>query len=322
MKKLLFLLLLMPLTVLGQQENSAFAKAQKLFNNASYAEAKPIFDNHLKQYPDDIKTLEYLGDIAGYSKKWDTAIGYYEQLVDLQPKNANFHFKYGGVLGMKALEINRLRALTLLGDIKEAFLTAAALDPNHLEVRWALIELYIQLPALVGGSEEKALYYANELAHLSPVDGHLANGYIAEYNDRPQDAERYYIEAVNVGGSVTCYTKLYEHYESNNEPQKAIQTLEEAQQKHKNNNRLHYQLGKIAGQYGIGLDQGIGCLQRYIKNHSAADGVPKDWAYLRLAQIYRHKGNKAMAITWIEKALEDRPNFKEAIKEKEMIQAL
>lgn len=322
MRRILFLLLLLPFIALGQQEDSAFAKAQKLFNNASYAQAKPIFESYLQQHPEHVQTLEYLGDIAGYSKKWDPAIDYYEQLVNLEPKNANFHYKYGGVLGMKALEINRLRALGLLGDIKEAFLTAARLDPNHIEVRWALVELYIQLPGIVGGSEEKALQYANELAQLSPVDGYLAKGYIAEYNNRPQDAEQHYKDAVKVGGSVTCYTKLYEHYEKNNAPEKALGTLQEAQKKHQNNNRLHYQLGKIAGQYGIGLDQGIQCLGKYIENYTAADGVPKDWAYLRLAQIYRHKGDKTKAIEWIEKALEDRSDFKEALEEQRFIRAL
>ncbi len=321
MRVWLFILLL-PMIGIAQDGGDAFAKAESLFKKASYKKAQPLFQSYLEEHPNDLKTLEYLGDIAGYTKNWDVAIEYYKKLVERSPDVADYHYKYGGVLGMKALEINRLRALTMLGDIKEAFLTAAKLDPEHIEVRWALVELYIQLPGIVGGSESKALKYANELAALSPVDGYLATGYIAEYNDRPKDAEENYKNAVKVGGSVTCYTKLYEHYESNNEPQKAIQTLEEAQQKHKNDNRLHYQLGKIAGQYGIGLEQGIGCLQRYIKNHSAADGVPKDWAYLRLAQIYRHKGNKTMAITWIEKALEDRPNFKEALKEKQIIQAL
>jgi len=320
--RVLFLLLLLPFTVLGQMEESAFAKAKNLFNNQSYAQAKPLFKSYLQTHPNDSKTIEYLGDIAGYAKEWDTSIGYYKQLVELQPTNANYHYKYGGVLGMKALEINKLRALGLLSDIKESFFKAAALDPHHVEVRWALVELYIQLPGIVGGSEKKAIQYANELAAISPVDGYLANGYIAEYNDRPKDAEQYYKDAVKVGGSITCYTKLSEHYEKNNAPDKALTTLKDAHEEHDNTNRLHYQLGKIAGQYGIGLDEGIGCLTKYIENHTAADGVPKDWAYYRLAQIYKHKGNKEMAVQWIEKSLRDRPDFKEALAEKAIIQAL
>ena len=321
--RFLFFLFMLPIAVFsqagGDTSSSAFAKAETFFKNKSYTQAKPLFESYLKEHVGDKKTLEYLGDIAGYTEEWNTAIEYYEELVHLESDNANYHYKYGGVLGMKALNINKLSALTLLGDIKEAFLTSAALDPNHIEVRWALVELYIQLPGIVGGSEEKAITYANELAKLSPVDGYLANGYIAEYNDRPEDAERFYKQAIKTGGSITCYTKLYEHYEKNDEPEKAIHTLEEAQKNHKSANRLHYQLGKIAGQYGVGLDQGIHCLNNYIEQYTAADGVPKDWAYYRLAQIYRHKEDKEKALEWINKALLDRSDFKEALTEKKLI---
>ncbi|WP_089373003.1 tetratricopeptide repeat protein [Dokdonia pacifica] len=323
MKWILFLLLF-PICSFAQVDtsNTAFAKAETFFNNKKYTQAKPIFQSYLKQHPNDLKTLEYLGDIYGYAEDWDEAINYYEKLVELAPKVANYHYKYGGVLGMKALAISKIRALALVGDIKEAFVTATELDPTHIEARWALVEFYIQLPGIIGGSESKAKRYANELSKLSPVDGYLAHGYIAEYNDKPKDAEYNYKKAVAVGGSVVCYTKLYEHYEKNDAPDKALQVLDEARKKYNSENRLHYQLGKIAGQYGIGLDQGIECLDKYIMNYTPADGVPKDWAYYRLAQIYRHKMEKQKASVWISKALEDRPDFKEALAEKKIIELL
>ena len=303
-------------------DQTAFAKAESLFSEARYEKARPLFEQILRNEPDNKEVLEYLGDIAGYSKKWDTAIPYYEKLVKQHPKEANYHYKYGGVLGMKALEINRLRALGLISDIKNAFETAADLDSEHIEARWALVEFYIQLPGIIGGSESKAKAYADQLSKISPVDGYLAHGYIAEYNEKPDEAERYYKAAVKVGGSITCYEKLSEHYEKNDNPQKAFDTTLEAQKKHSQNNRLHYQLGKIAGQYGIGLDQGIACLGKYIDNYSAADGVPMDWAYFRLAQIYKHKGDKTLAQNWINKALSSRPDFKEALNEQRLIQQL
>lgn len=322
MLRLLFLLLLPCLCMAQRGDYTAFAKAEKLYKNAQYTEAQPLFEQVLKEDPSNKMVLEYLGDIAGYTKKWDIAIPYYEKLVAQYPKEANYHYKYGGVLGMKALEINRLRALGLISEIRESFETAARLDPRHIETRWALVEFYIQLPGIIGGSESKARDYANQLAQISPVDGYLAQGYIAEYNDKPEEAERHYKAAVKIGGSITCYDKLREHYEKNNKPDKALETAQEAQDKYANDNRLHYQLGKIAGQYGIGLDQGIACLGRYINNYTAADGVPKDWAYLRLAQIYKHKGDKTKAQDWINKALASRPDFKEALSEQLVIMQL
>ncbi len=317
------LIVCFPVMLLAQHKgDNAFAKAETFFKNEQYQKAKPLFLSYLNLHPNNTKTLEYLGDIEGFASNWETAIPYYEKLVEINPKSANYQYKYGGVLGMRALEINKFRAATMIGDIKEAFETAAQLDPNHIDARWALVEFYIQIPGIIGGSEQKAKKYADQLKELSPVDGYLAHGYIAEYNDRPSDAEYNYKQAVKVGGSVTCYEKLREHYEKNGKPSEALKTVQEAQEKHKDDNRLHYQFGKIAGQYGIGLDQGIACLDKYIANYSSKDGVPKDWAYFRLAQIYKHKGDKSKAQEWIGKALASRPNFKEALAERKEIQNL
>ncbi len=300
---------------------SSFEKAEQLFKQENFRSAKPMFEQHLNANPDDLNTIEYLGDIAGYAKNWDEAMEYYEVLVNADESNANYHFKYGGALGMKALSISKIRAATYIGDIKEHFEAAARLDPKHVEARWALVEFYIQLPGIIGGSEAKSTKYANQLLDISPVDGYLANGYIAEYSDRPKDAEVFYKKAIAVGGSPHAYEKLSEHYEKNNEPKKAIETASQSLEKHKRNS-LNYQIGKIAAQYNLDAVLGIKCLKAYIENHSVRDGVPKDWAYFRIAQIYKNQGKKQEAMLWIDKALVDRPDFKEAKEEKQMIQSL
>jgi len=317
-KQTLLVLFFLPMLMLGQ---STFETAESLFLQEKFSEAAPLFKQYLKTHPTHKKSREYLGDIASYNEDWDTAITYFTELVEEEDLNANYHFKTGGALGMKALKISKIRALGYIGDIREHFETAAQLDPNHIEVRWALVEFYIQLPGIIGGSEKKAINYANQLGKLSPVDGHLANGYIAEYSDRHEDAERHYKEAIAVGGSVHTYEKLSALYENTNQPKKAIETVASCLKIH-DRNSLHYQIGKIAAQYNLDAELGINCLQKYIENHSVRDGVPKDWAYYRLAQIYKNIGNKKSAMQWIDKALVARPDFKEAKKEKELILAL
>ena len=318
MKNLFLAFLLIPFFSIAQ---SSFEKAEQLFKQENFRSAKPLFEKHLSANPDDRKTIEYLGDIAGYEKDWDEAMDYYEVLVDADERNANYHFKYGGALGMKALSISKIRAATYIGDIKEHFETAASLDSQHIEARWALVEFYIQLPGIIGGSEAKSIKYANQLLEISPVDGYLANGYIAEYSDRPDDAEIFYKKAIAVGGSPHTYEKLSEHYEKNNEPAKAIETARKSLEIHKRNT-LNYQIGKVAAQYNLDADLGIKCLHAYIKNHSVRDGVPIDWAYFRIAQIYKNLGKKQDAMVWIDRALTSRPDFKEAKEEKRIIQTL
>jgi tetratricopeptide (TPR) repeat protein len=284
-------------------------KAQTLIESKKFESAQNELTIFLDQNPEDEEAIELLGDAYGHEKKWDEAINQYKTLTEKQPNNANYQYKYGGALGMKALSISKLRALGIIGDVKAAFLKAAELDPKHIDTRWALVELYISLPGIVGGSTSKALKYANELENLSKVDGYLAKGYVYEYDDEPELAEKYYKLAIQVGGSVTCYEKLTKFYEGQEQPEKAIDNIESAQKKHQRN-AMHYQIGKVCADYNVQLDKGEKCLKAYLSNHSAKDGVPKAWAYYRLAQIYKHKKNKPEALKWIDKAIAGLPKIK------------
>ena len=295
--------------------------ANRLFEERKYTQAQRLLSDYLNQNPGDLVATELLGDAYGYLKKWDEAISCYKTLVKGDDSNADFHYKYGGAMGMKALSVNKIRAIGLIGPTRKAFHTAARLDPNHIETRWALVELYMQLPGIIGGSKKKALDYAGELQQLSPVDGYLAKGYIYEYDDQPDKAEYNYKRAVEVGGSITCFDKLTAFYENQNRPGQAIETIEKASRRH-NRNILHYQLGKVSADYNIQLEKGELCLKTFIRNHTSEDGVPIEWAYYRLAQISKHRQNKTEALKWIDKALGIRSDFKQALREKQAIQAL
>lgn len=314
----MLLFFLVPIAVFSQ---SIYDEVPLLFEHKQYKKAEKVMIAYVEENPMDLKAIELLGDAFGYQEKWNEAIKYYQKLVDAEDNNANYHYKYGGVLGMKALSVSKFRALGIIGDVKKSFLRAAELDANHIDTRWALVELYMQLPGIIGGSKKKSLKYAEELEALSQVDGFLAKGYIYEYDNEPELAETFYKMAIDVGGSLTCYQKLTDLYESQNQPVKAITNIETAQQKH-NRNALHYQIGKVCADYNIHLEKGERCLNVYIENHSAKDGVPIEWAYYRMAQIHKHRKNKIEALIWIDKALQVRANFKQALKEKEYILAL
>ena len=317
MKKFLFLLLI-PTFIFSQ---AIVNDADLLFQQKQFIKAEKMINGYVTENPNDLVGIELLGDAYGHQKKWDGAINQYKKLVDASYDNANYQYKYGGALGMKALEVNKFKALGLITDVKEAFLRAAEIDPKHIDVRWAMVELYMQLPGIIGGSKKKSLKYANELENLSKVDGYLAKGYIYEYDDELKLAESYYKKAIDVGGSLTCYDKLTKLYESENEPIKAIANIEEAYEKH-DRNQMNYQIGKVSADYNVELDKGERCLNIYIENHSVEDGVPIEWAFLRLAQIEKNRNNKMEALKWIDKALDTRSDFKQAKEEKKKILSL
>ena len=316
--KLLVLFLFLPCMFFGQH---TLREVEGFLDKKQYSEAEAAIMTYVKENPNDLKGIELLGDTYGQQKKWDEAIEQYKKLVELSPKTANYHYKYGGAMGMKALKVNKLKALGMIGDIKSSFLKAAELDPNHIDTRWALVELYIQLPGIVGGSTSKALDYAKELEKLSKVDGYLAKGYVYEYDEEPGLAEKYYKMAIKEGGSMTCYEKLTHFYETQKQPEKAIANLQEHQEVHKRN-ALHYQIGKVAAEYNVELAKGEQCLNIYIKNYSAEDGVPLEWAYYRLAQVYKNKGDKSQALKYINKAIAGLPDIEPFKEEKSQILSL
>ena len=217
------------ITMLNQAD---FEKAEKLFFQGQLSQAKLLFEAFLIENPNHLKTLEYLGDINGTEKNWDQAIFYYNKLKILKPSEANFFYKYGGALGMKAKNSNKFKAIGMISDVRTSFEKAITINPKHIDARWALIELYLQLPGIIGGSERKANKYASELLKISPVDGYLAKGKIEEYFGRYLEAEKKYKLAIEVGKSKICYQKLADLYKNKlKQPEKAKAVLAEFEKK-------------------------------------------------------------------------------------------
>jgi len=209
MNRVVFLLLFIPTMLLSQTN---FEKGIQLMGSGKTEQARIAFENVLKENPSHIKSLEFLGDIAGQNKNWDKAIVYYKKIKQLQPNNAEYYYKYGGALGMKAKTVNKFKALGMIDEIKASFEKAVALDSKHKESRWALVMLYLELPGIIGGSEIKAVAYSNELMRLSPFEGYLSKGYIEEYFGRNKKAEINYLKALEINNSKIAFQKLYNLY--------------------------------------------------------------------------------------------------------------
>lgn len=209
MKTLITFFFLLPVMSFSQTD---FDKAEQLFKENKWEQAKPICENLLSKNPDNLQIIEYLGDIHGHLQHWEKCIFYYNKLKNLKPTEANYFYKYGGGLGMKAAQNKNLASLKLVDQAKESFEKAIILNPNHIEARYALIRIYIELPGIVGGSYKKATVYANQLLKISPIDGYLSKGMIEEHKENYAQAEIYYKSAYDIGKSKVCYQKLYDFY--------------------------------------------------------------------------------------------------------------
>ena len=219
MKQMFYIFFLFPFIIWSQSD---FDKGEKLFESGKMVQAQSVFESILAENPSHLKAIEYLGDIAGKEKSWDAALGYYQKLKQMKPSEANYYYKYGGALGMKAMEVNRFKAIGMIGEVKGSFEKAIALNPKHIDARWALVLLYLKLPGVIGGSESKALRYSNELLKLSPVDGFLSKGQIEEHFKRYAAAEQQYKKAIAAGSIQKGSQMLANLYKNKmNKPEKA-----------------------------------------------------------------------------------------------------
>ena len=211
---------------IAQQSN--LEKAKLAFEANDFEKSIQLTKQFLKDHPSHIQATELLGTSYASLEKWEKSAEVYKELVTKYPSQADYHFKYGGSLGLQAKNASKIKALLLLDDVKFHLKHATILDEKHVEARWALVQLYMELPGIIGGSASTAKAYAEELKNISPVDGALAFGYIEEYQENWKSAEAFYKEAVQLGNSTTCYQKLVDIQLKQNKKKEAIATLKKA----------------------------------------------------------------------------------------------
>jgi tetratricopeptide (TPR) repeat protein len=243
-KLVTFLIFIISSSVCGQ---SAFAKAEQLLASNKHKEAEVSFLKLHKDNPNDLKVIQKLGEIQGYYENYERAADWFKLLVNAQPNNAEFNYKYGAALGLLAQESSRFKAFGILDDVKTHLKKAAALDKNHIDARYALSQMYCELPGIVGGSISTSKMYADELLAISPIDGYYAYGFIHEYQKDYTDAERVYKKAVEEGGSVTAYRKLATLYEKKiKDNRAALAVLESALKKFPENQQFRRDIARLS----------------------------------------------------------------------------
>ena len=211
-------------TIVAQNNLSA---AQKMYDAGKYRSARKILEPLDRGPENDTAVRLLLGSVYAKLELWEKAADEVEVLVEKYPDNAEYNFRYGGALGMVAKQANKFTALMMLDDVKFHLKKATRLDEQHINSRWALVQLYVELPSVIGGTKDNAMQYTDELADISPVDGALARGFVERSEENYREAEKYLKQAVDIGRSETTYTKLTELYLEMNQQEKAFATLQE-----------------------------------------------------------------------------------------------
>ena len=88
----------------------------------NYKKAEALLLEAIKTKPSP-ELKDKLGEVYGYQLKWNSAMDIYGELSEAYPDNAEYLFRYGGVLAKKAQNSNPFLAFMYVGRIKSSFKT-------------------------------------------------------------------------------------------------------------------------------------------------------------------------------------------------------
>ncbi len=246
-----------------------------LIDNKQYMVAEKVIINSIKENPNNQILIKKLGDCYGFIKDWDNAIIQYQKLIELDSDNSVYNYKLGGTLAAKANETNIFKSLSLINKSKKYLLKSVKLDNKNKPAMWVLIQIFTELPQLLGGDKSVALQYASELENISLVDGLFAKKYIYDFKDDHKMSNIYLNKIIE---NLDFFSLEYDY------------------------NYLNFRIGELCAINKINLDRGIMQLNYYIENFTSRDRSTPDYAYYLLAKIYLHKNDYSNAKVQLDNA--------------------
>ncbi|MBL7996597.1 tetratricopeptide repeat protein [bacterium] len=207
MKKLIslfvtHLILAQGLLALWPAHSAVFAQSdlergRELFKNKKYAEARMIFENISKGSGHEAEACYYLGSIyLRFERDPDKAIEYLEKAIEADNSKSEYHMALSNALGAKIMQSNVIKQAMLARRIKSELEKAVELNPNNAEARMSLLQMYVMMPGIMGGSITKARKQADALMQLNACLGYLGYAMISDYEEDLASAEAYYAKAI------------------------------------------------------------------------------------------------------------------------------
>ena len=250
-----------------------------------YFKTKDSLQNQLKTQSNKEQTMEALADFYGAYYQWDKALKLYTVLKDQFPQNASYQFKYGGVMGIHAMEVPRIQSVPYVRSMRLAFEKVVQLEPKNVEAYWVLMQLYQALPFFLGGSDSKAQKMVEKIQTISPVEGALAQGFLHAQNNQIEKAKKAYITAITRVSEENCDS--FHH--------KLVRS------------QSYYELGKAMLFLSTHLELALCCFENFIEHFSSKEGRPKAFAWERLSQVYYQLGNIDKGAFYHQKAIKHLP---------------
>jgi tetratricopeptide (TPR) repeat protein len=197
-----------------------------------------------------------------------------------------------------------LTQLSWSGKCHATWERALTIDPNDTNVRFALLQFYLQAPGIAGGGQDKAEAQAKAIQQIDPVRGEIAWGQILRAGQKLAEAEQRYRKAADLdAGGLRGPVALASFLVSQRRWAEARGVFEARLARNTDDRFAAYQLGRLIQSEGADLAKALPFFDQYLAGPAVPDGPSHADAWFRKGEVLDALGRKAEAKAAFEAAL-------------------
>jgi len=205
----LSLLLLVPAFLFNQ--TNELDRAQQHIYAKQYKEAKTVLQNYLDSGT-SAQGRYMLSKVHYVLEEIDAAIDNAKAAVNLDEKNAEYHYWLGVCYGAQTNSASVIKQPFLAKKTQKAFLQAVTLDSTHFSARTALAQYYLRAPGIMGGDINKAYEHVRILMKQDEVEGRILLAQVYQRDNKDELADKEYAELEEKIGDNPDYYYFFNSY--------------------------------------------------------------------------------------------------------------
>jgi tetratricopeptide (TPR) repeat protein len=297
----------------GFQTGGGLNEAIQLYEKGEFRQAIDLLQQLSSSSPTEPDIRMWLGKSYLKIREWDKAVREMEKAVRSHPSNARYHLWLGRACGARASHSIFFTAIGWARRVVKEFEIARGLAPKDLDVRFDLLEFYLNAPGIVGGGKDKAAAEVQAISRLDPAKGFTARAIVFQ-KDKDWDLARKELTQATIDYpyNADAWKDLAEYLLNRQDFEDALDCARKALALASESKTTQLLVAASEIRLHKDLDQAVNTLTELAAG-TLGDGDPDfEEVYYWLGECYRAQGNNAKAREAYESALAFNPDYEKA----------
>ena len=166
---------------------------EALVQTGHWKRARAVLEPRVQANPKDAQALFLLSQVRVAYREFKDAVTLAERAAAQNPKSVEYRQQVAEAVCELA---GKERSLGLGRRCKSELEATAALDPNHVDSRWGLMEWHMEAPWIIGGRKGEARKMLAEIQRINPSRGYMAQNRMNQHEKKTDSPEPLFLKAL------------------------------------------------------------------------------------------------------------------------------